>query len=92
MIKFIKNLFKSSKQQCNIPAVSNSVVCDSCNDYGYIVITFSGKSAHLRCPKCDGKSAELNCENCTYYKGESYHDKMWCRDCQQKNHFKLTGC
>ena len=56
MIKFIKNLFKSRTKQCNILDVSNSVLCDSCNDYGYIVVTFAGKSAHLRCPKCDGKS------------------------------------
>ncbi len=56
MIKFIKNLFKSREQQCNIPVVSNSVLCDGCNDYGYIVITFAGQSAKMRCAKCDGNS------------------------------------
>jgi len=38
------------------PVVSNSVICDGCNDYGYITVTFAGQSAEMRCLKCDGKS------------------------------------
>ena len=38
------------------PVVSNSVICDGCNDYGYIIVTFGGHSAEMRCLKCDGKS------------------------------------
>lgn len=30
------------------------------------------------------------CADCKYYKAETYHDQMWCRDCQQKNHFEQT--
>ena len=25
------------------------------------------------------------CADCRYHKAESYHDKMWCRDCTQKD-------
>lgn len=30
----------------------------------------------------------IKCEDCIYFKSSSYHDKMWCRDCQQHNKFK----
>ena len=30
---------------------------------------------------------ELDCAKCKYYEGQIFHDKMWCRDCQQKNKF-----
>ena len=30
------------------------------------------------------------CENCKYFNSQKHHDKMWCRDCQQKNHFEQT--
>ena len=59
MIKFIRNLFKGIKQKCNIPVVSNSVICDCCNDYGYIDVLFgqNGKyDSQIICPKCNGKS------------------------------------
>ena len=32
------------------------------------------------------------CENCIFNKPKNYHDQMWCRDCQQKNHFEQTVC
>ena len=32
--------------------------------------------------------AELFCQDCRYDKSETYHDKMWCRDCRQKDRFK----
>ena len=32
------------------------------------------------------------CENCRFNKPKNYHDQMWCRDCQQKNHFEQTVC
>lgn len=32
------------------------------------------------------------CENCRFNKPKNYHDHMWCRDCQQKNHFEQTDC
>lgn len=50
MKNFIKNLFKKRTDQCN------SVICDGCNDYGYIVIKFGGFTSQMRCLKCDGKS------------------------------------
>jgi len=31
------------------------------------------------------------CENCRFNKPKNYHDIMWCRDCQQKNHFEILG-
>jgi len=35
----------------------------------------------------------VSCLNCHYEIAESYHDKMWCRDCKQHNHFKArTDC
>lgn len=35
----------------------------------------------------------VSCLNCHYEIAESYHDKMWCRDCKQYNHFKArTDC
>lgn len=30
-----------------------------------------------------------DCQSCEYIKGTSYHDLMWCRDCQQMNHYKM---
>lgn len=38
------------------PVVSNSVICDGCNDYGYIVIKFGGFTSQMRCLKCNGAS------------------------------------
>jgi len=35
-----------------------------------------------------GQSEHLFCRDCKYYKAETYHDKMWCRDCRQKDRFK----
>ena len=32
------------------------------------------------------------CENCRFNNPKNYHDQMWCRDCQQKNHFEQTVC
>ena len=31
---------------------------------------------------------EVKCKNCKYHHSIKYHDKMWCRDCQQKNKFE----
>ena len=31
---------------------------------------------------------EVVCKNCRFNHAESYHDTMWCRDCQQKNRFE----
>ena len=28
------------------------------------------------------------CTDCEYFEGESYHDKMYCRDCRQMDRFK----
>lgn len=47
MMKFIKNIFNGRNKQCN------SVVCDGCNDYGYIIIKLGGFTSKMRCPKCD---------------------------------------
>jgi hypothetical protein len=30
------------------------------------------------------------CSTCRFNKSNTYHDKMWCRDCQQKNHYEQT--
>jgi pentatricopeptide repeat protein len=35
-----------------------------------------------------GQSEQLFCRDCKYDKAETYHDKMWCRDCRQKDRFK----
>jgi hypothetical protein len=32
------------------------------------------------------------CSTCRFNKSNTYHDKMWCRDCQQKNHYEQTNC
>ena len=40
-------------------------------------------------PPTTSKSAEKKCKYCQYHEKDSLHDKMWCRDCTQKNHFKL---
>ena len=32
--------------------------------------------------------AELFCRDCKYDKADTYHDKMWCGDCRQKDRFK----
>jgi hypothetical protein len=33
---------------------------------------------------------ESVCYTCRFNKSITYHDKMWCRDCQQKNHYEQT--
>ncbi len=33
--------------------------------------------------------AEKSCLNCRFHNSPTYHDKMWCRDCQQLNHYEL---
>ena len=30
---------------------------------------------------------EKQCSNCKYNNSETYHDKMWCRDCRQKDRY-----
>jgi hypothetical protein len=30
------------------------------------------------------------CSTCRFNKSNTHHDKMWCRDCQQKNHYEQT--
>ena len=32
--------------------------------------------------------SDKSCSKCRFYNSETYHDKMWCRDCQQMNHFE----
>lgn len=34
---------------------------------------------------------EKFCEQCEYFKSQKYHDVMWCRDCRQKDRFKLKS-
>ena len=34
-----------------------------------------------------GRGEQLVCRNCKYDKSETYHDKMWCMDCRQKDRF-----
>lgn len=33
-------------------------------------------------PDVVGQSEQLFCRDCKYDKAETYHDKMWCRDCR----------
>ncbi len=41
----------------------------------------------LTIPRVVGRSEQLVCRDCKYNKAETYHDKMWCRDCRQKDRF-----
>ena len=41
----------------------------------------------LNIPDVVGRSEQLFCRDCKYDKAETYHDKMWCRDCRQKDRF-----
>jgi len=44
------------------PVVSNSVICDYCNDYGYVDVIFGFKNKYnsqMICPKCNGESAKI---------------------------------
>ena len=44
------------------PVVSNSVICDCCNDYGYVDVIFGFKNKYdsqILCPKCNGDSAKI---------------------------------
>jgi hypothetical protein len=34
--------------------------------------------------------SESVCSTCRFNKSNTYHDKMWCRDCRQGNHFEQT--
>ena len=61
MIKFIKNLFKSSEQQCNIPVVSGSVLCEACKADGAIkvrVLNDEYTKDRWLCKEC----IRVNCE------------------------------
>ena len=33
-------------------------------------------------------SKHISCQNCKYHEADTYHDKMWCRDCRQMDRFK----
>ena len=37
-------------------------------------------------PPAEG--AEKSCLSCRFHNSPTYHDKMWCRDCQQLSHYK----
>ena len=39
-------------------------------------------------PLPPAEGAEKSCLNCRFHNSPTYHDKMWCRDCQQLNHYK----
>lgn len=54
MIKYLKNIFSKKQQVENIEEAN--VLCDCCNDYGYIVITFAGHTAKLLCPRCNSNN------------------------------------
>ena len=32
-------------------------------------------------------SEEKTCQQCKYFNEETYHDKMYCRDCRQRDRF-----
>lgn len=34
-----------------------------------------------------GQGEQFFCRDYRYDKAETYHDKMWCRDCRQKDRF-----
>lgn len=44
------------------------------------------QAAHCSLPPAEG--AEKSCLNCRFHNSPTYHDKMWCRDCQQFNHYE----
>lgn len=56
MIKFIKNLLSNKSANSDEIIPVPEVDCDGCNDYGYIEITFGGRTAKMTCSKCNGKS------------------------------------
>lgn len=39
-------------------------------------------------PQPTAEGAEKSCSNCRFHNSLTYHDKMWCRDCQQLNHYE----
>ena len=43
---------------------------------------------NLTIPVVVRQSEQLFCRNCKYDEAKSFHDKMWCRDCRQKDRFK----
>ena len=48
--------------------------------------TMSYNKTEKPLPPAEG--AEKSCLNCRFHNSPTYHDKMWCRDCQQLNHYK----
>jgi hypothetical protein len=40
----------------------------------------------LSLPPAEG--AEKSCLSCRFHNSPTYHDKMWCRDCQQLSHYE----
>lgn len=41
----------------------------------------------LRLHNVVGRSEQLFCCDCKHFKAITYHDKMYCRDCMQKDRF-----
>jgi hypothetical protein len=55
------------------------------------------KSELVKCSgfRCDTEKINrmfgIGCNECKYNAHITYHDKMYCRDCQNKNRLKLNG-
>jgi len=45
------------------------------------------KNQALRIHDVVGRSEQLFCCDCKHFKAITYHDKMYCRDCMQKDRF-----
>ena len=60
------------------------------NEYGRWMAEFANHvlaEQKLDIANVVGRSEQLFCCDCKYDKTETYHDKMWCRDCRQKDRF-----
>ncbi len=61
-----QNLYNTTKQQLNIPAISGSYyrigeMCKRCSGDGWIFHSKGGQSGLMKdCPKCDGKGVIKN--------------------------------
>lgn len=48
MIKFIRNLFKGKKEQCNIPDFIHSITCGDRDENGFCDTYVNGKKTNVR--------------------------------------------
>lgn len=55
----------------------------------YLKVSGKGKALENRMGRDEIKQ-KLECATCVYNEGESYHDKMWCRDCRQKDRHRTS--